>query len=130
MYKLHLIKELCEKKNIKLKELAAQIGLTPEGLTNIIKSNSTKIPTLEKIAKVLGVEISYFMDYGREKNGDFGRRIDISAQDKTEKYQTMMDKYIEKLEENAMLLKENALLKEKLARYEANEVVPKQNKAG
>ena len=122
MFNLHLIKELCEKKNIKLKDLASQIGMSSEGLSNILKTNSTKMSTLQKIASVLGVTPDYFMsepDSGirfriREPEADYG----------------IKDKYIKTLEDNARLAKELADAKEKLAWYDANCDCDKQNKAG
>ena len=47
-YMVHLerIKELCEKKNVTMKQAAIELGMTEQSLHKIIKANSTKIDTL------------------------------------------------------------------------------------
>lgn len=45
-----------------MRDLAAQIGLTEAGLYRIMKENSTKVDTLESIAKNLQVSVSVFFD--------------------------------------------------------------------
>ena len=51
------IKEICKAKGVLFKELAEQIGVTDAGLRQSLKGNPT-IGTLEKVANVLGVEVS------------------------------------------------------------------------
>lgn len=51
------IKEICKEKGILIKELAAKMGISDASLRSTIKGNPT-IATLEKIASVLGVEVS------------------------------------------------------------------------
>lgn len=60
MANLIKIKEICNRKNITLKELALKVGITEMGLQRIIKTNSTKVDTIEKIAKELNVPIETF----------------------------------------------------------------------
>lgn len=62
MPNLHIIKELCEKRNISLKGLANLVGISEVGLQRIIKKNSTTVGTLEKIAFELNAPISQFFD--------------------------------------------------------------------
>ena len=117
MINLLKIKELCEKKNIKLKELAEMIGITPEGITNIIKTNSTKIDTLERIAGILNVPVTYFFDieYKPEPDG----KIDI-LEEKIELYQKqvrLLEDHIETLKKHNKEL-ESHLIKEK-SRFES-----------
>lgn len=51
------IKEICKEKGILFKDLAARLGITDVGLRQSLQGNPT-IGTLEKIAKVLGVEVT------------------------------------------------------------------------
>ena len=62
MANLSKIKVLAEKKNISLERVAKESGITSQGLYKIIRENSTKVETLEKIAKSLQVPISVFFD--------------------------------------------------------------------
>ena len=56
------IRELCLKKNIQLKELAKEINMTEVGLQDLLKRNSTKTETIEKIAKFLNVQVGYYFN--------------------------------------------------------------------
>lgn len=74
MANLLKIKEFAEKKNIPLEHVAKDSGITVQGLYKIIRENSTKVETLEKIAKSLDVPISVFFEDGNfqtisENNG-------------------------------------------------------------
>lgn len=60
MANLSIIRSLCENKNISLKDLAEKIGLSEHGIQRILRTNSTKIETLEKISEVLDVDITVF----------------------------------------------------------------------
>ena len=60
MANLHLISALLEKKRLSIDEFASKIGLKRGAIYKIISENSTKIETLEKIATVLDVPVSYF----------------------------------------------------------------------
>jgi transcriptional regulator with XRE-family HTH domain len=51
------IKEICKEKGILFKDLAARLGITDVGLRQSLQGNPT-IGTLEKIAKVLDVEVT------------------------------------------------------------------------
>lgn len=62
MANLSIIRGLSSKKNMSLKELSSKIELSEHGLQRIIRSNSTKIETLEKIAEVLGVDVTVFFE--------------------------------------------------------------------
>lgn len=63
-YMVHLerIKELCEKKNVTMKQAAIELGMTEQSLHKIIKANSTKIDTLLSMAQYFNVEPAYFFD--------------------------------------------------------------------
>ena len=56
------IKELAKEKNITLKELSDEVGITPTALSKIMRENSTKTTTLEKIAIKLKVPVSVFFN--------------------------------------------------------------------
>lgn len=62
MVHLERIKELCEKKNITIKQAAVELGMTEQSLHKIIKANSTKIDTLLTMAQYFNVEPAYFFD--------------------------------------------------------------------
>lgn len=62
MVHLERIKELCEKKNVTMKQAAIELGMTEQSLHKIIKANSTKIDTLLSISQYFNVEPSYFFD--------------------------------------------------------------------
>lgn len=60
MVDLSIIKILSKEKGISLRELSIAIGISEQGLHKLIKENSTKVDTLDSIAKVLNVPISVF----------------------------------------------------------------------
>ncbi|WP_302591545.1 helix-turn-helix transcriptional regulator [uncultured Muribaculum sp.] len=62
MVHLERIKELCEKKNVTMKQAAVELGMTEQSLHKIIKANSTKIGTLLSMAQYFNVEPAYFFD--------------------------------------------------------------------
>lgn len=62
MANLVIIKELLRQKRYTIRQFSSEIGITEQGLQNIIKQNSTKVETLEKIAKALDVPVSIFFD--------------------------------------------------------------------
>ena len=62
MVHLERIKELCEKKNVTMKQAAVELGMTEQSLHKIIKANSTKIDTLLTMAQYFKVEPAYFFD--------------------------------------------------------------------
>ena len=62
MANLLLIKELCEKNNITFSELCRRIGRDESGMHASIRRGSTKVATIEEIARVLGVTAGYFFD--------------------------------------------------------------------
>lgn len=64
MANLKLIKELASAQNRTLEDLAASCGLGAQAIHLMVRSGSTKLETLEKIAKELNVPAYIFMDYG------------------------------------------------------------------
>ena len=45
-----------------MESLASQLGITPQALSKLIRHNSTKIETLEAIARILNVPVTVFFD--------------------------------------------------------------------
>ena len=130
------IKHLCELKKITVKTLSFELGVSEPTIYRWFKDDSMEIKYLRVLAEYFGVDLTYFFsDQEARDMKEFDtslkfKRVDISLQEKNENYQSMKDKYIDVLEENAKLLRENSILRDKLARYEANEAESKQNKAG
>lgn len=62
MANLNLIKALSESKNIPITQLAQAVGVSEQQIHLMVRKNSTKIETLEKIARVLNVSVSVFFD--------------------------------------------------------------------
>lgn len=62
MANLHIIKDLADKRNISIKRLAELVGVTENQIYTLIRTNTTKIGTLEKIAHILQVPIGCFFD--------------------------------------------------------------------
>lgn len=62
MANLSIIKRLAEDRNITIKSLAQQVGVTEQQIHVMVKTNSTKVSTLEKIASVLEVSPLVFFD--------------------------------------------------------------------
>lgn len=60
MANLSIIRSVCESRGISLKELSKILEISEHGLQRILRTNSTKIETLEKIAKELKVPIHIF----------------------------------------------------------------------
>ncbi len=66
MANLLIIKTLLKEQNISIRDFAKEIGITEQGLQKLIRENSTKVETLELIAKKLNVSISAFFPEGAE----------------------------------------------------------------
>ena len=62
MANLKKIKDLAQQRGVTLARIAEAVDITPTGLSLIIRENSTRVETLEKIADFLNVPISSFFD--------------------------------------------------------------------
>lgn len=62
MANLLKIKELAQEKNIALKDIANEVGITPQALSKLMRLGSTNTDTLERIANKLGVSAAVFFD--------------------------------------------------------------------
>lgn len=81
MANLVKIKDLANQKNITLKSIAEQIGMTQQGLHKIIRNGSTNTETLEKISTILGVSSSVFFDEGTSNASFVGTATRAIAED-------------------------------------------------
>lgn len=60
MANLQMIKELARKRNFPLEQLAKELDITPQALSKMMRENSTKVTTLERIAQLLKVSVKVF----------------------------------------------------------------------
>ena len=63
-----LIRDLCEKNKIKIRELASRIGKDESSIQSMIRTGSTNTKTLEAIAEVFNVSPGIFFDNPLESN--------------------------------------------------------------
>lgn len=68
MANLLLIRDLCEKNKIKIRELASRIGKDESSIQSMIRTGSTNTKTLEAIAEVFSVSPGIFFDNPLESN--------------------------------------------------------------
>ena len=68
MANLLLIRDLCEKNKIKIRELASRIGKDESSIQSRIRTGSTNTKTLEAIAEVFNVSPGIFFDNPSEDN--------------------------------------------------------------
>lgn len=69
-----LIKQLCQKKDIRLEELSEKIGMSRTGMSTSFRNNTLKVENLEKIAEILDVSPSEFFNQtnaDKEREGKF-----------------------------------------------------------
>lgn len=57
-----IIRDLCEKNKIKIRELASRIGKDESSIQSMIRTGSTNTKTLEAIAKVFNVSPGIFFE--------------------------------------------------------------------
>ena len=74
MANLQKIKVLAKERGTTINDLAKQLGMTPQAIHLMVRENSTKTDTLERIARMFEVPISIFfdetMDGGKIQNAD------------------------------------------------------------
>lgn len=68
MANLLLIRDLCEKNKIKIRELASRIGKDESSIQSMIRTGSTNTKTLEAIAEVFNASPGIFFDNPLESN--------------------------------------------------------------
>lgn len=74
MANLQLIKDIANAKKITIEELAGQVGINSQAIHVMVRTGSTRIETLEKIASVLEVPAYIFMDYDFDMK-DYQREV-------------------------------------------------------
>lgn len=70
MANLLLIRDLCEAKKIKIRELSSRIGKDESTIQSMIRTGSTNTKTLEAIAEVFNVSPGIFFDTPAESNAE------------------------------------------------------------
>lgn len=77
MANLLIIRDLCERKKMTIRELAQRVGRDESSIQSAIRRGSTNSSTLELIAKELGVSAAVFFDgYTVDNSKEFQREID------------------------------------------------------
>jgi len=77
MANLLIIRDLCERKKMTIRELAQRIGRDESSIQSAIRRGSTNSPTIELIAKELGVSAGVFFDgYAADNTKELQREID------------------------------------------------------
>lgn len=89
-----------------------KIGMSPNGYSDMVKNNSLKIVTLEKIAEVLNVKVVDLVKElpplpGVVKDADVNHVLNDNGEDYGTDYKA---KYLETLEKYTQLLEENKIL--------------------
>lgn len=62
-----------------MEALAAALSITPQALSKLIRNNSTKIETLEAIARILNVPVTVFFDDSSSVNVVSGINVDAGS---------------------------------------------------
>lgn len=77
MANLLIIRDLCERKKMTIRELAQRVGRDESSIQSAIRRGSTNSSTLELIAKELGVSAAVFFDgYTVDNSKELQRGID------------------------------------------------------
>ena len=74
MAQLQNIKLIAQARQISIEQLAEQVGIKSQAIHLMVRTGSTRIETLEKIAEVLGVPCKIFFDE-KFKIDDFQRLV-------------------------------------------------------
>ena len=73
------IKEQCKKKEIKLVELAKELGITPVSLSQALKRKTISVARLEEIAQFLGVDVLDLLETKEKKRPLINGHIEIDG---------------------------------------------------
>ena len=109
MIKLSRIRDLCEEKRISINKCAKDLHITPSGLQKMMRDNTTKQSTLEKIANYFDVNISYFQD----NNNNNINKLDIIKPPKVVIQIELTDDQVNKIIKNFLSNDFNNLLNKK-----------------
>lgn len=80
MANLQKIKIIAKERGIAINELAEQLGITPQAVHLMVRENSTKTDTLERVAQILQVPVTVFFEEEKEtikqtQNGGNGNKL-------------------------------------------------------
>lgn len=115
MANLQLIKKIAESKNIALKSVAQQAGITEQQIHMICRTNSTKVATLEQIAAALGVSPRLFFDDEIETDNSILHKSTQSNDDENSALHFNSDKVNSRDQNNDKLSLELSLVKSLLS---------------
>lgn len=77
MANLMIIRDLCERKKMTIRELAQRIGRDESSIQSAIRRGSTNTATIEAIAKELGISAGVFFEgYRADDTKDLSREIE------------------------------------------------------
>ena len=99
---INKLKNILQEKKMTYETLANLIGMTRNGLSDAINKQTIKIATLEKIANIIGVPVTYFFDdttgatVHQTANGNNNNQIGISLNECNHKV-TLLEERIEGL---------------------------------
>lgn len=90
MANLILIRKLCERKKLTIRELAKRIGRDESSLQSAIRRGSTNTSTLEMIAAELGVSAGIFFDgYSPDESVELKKEVEHLRELLNEKERTI-----------------------------------------
>jgi len=98
MANLQKIKDLAKEQNVRLEDLANEAGITIQGLHKLMRENSTKIDTLEKIARILKVSPSVFLDDDTNVGSTIADHSSIAVSGNKNSVNAQTDRFIALLE--------------------------------
>lgn len=78
MLHLNKLRNLCDRENISLKQLAQELKLSERTIHLMLSQNTTKLSTLEEISKFFNVDISYFFQTEEEDKNIFLKGLNTS----------------------------------------------------
>jgi len=76
---LSKIKDIAEERRVSMAQVAEAAGITPTGLSHLIRVNSTRVDTLEKIADFLGVAITDFFNDTPTHSPVYGNTANVGS---------------------------------------------------
>lgn len=80
MLKLNILLSILEQRNTSIQEFSRQIGISAQTIRRIVKNNSTRIQTLERIANGLNLPITTFFGSGTQQYIQTKPHIPVAAQ--------------------------------------------------
>jgi transcriptional regulator with XRE-family HTH domain len=113
------LKKAIKDKRYSIREVSEKIGMSEVGFHQSIKNNTLKIETLEKIANVLEMPISYFFEPKDEEVEDFFK--DFNLPTNPDSPVGIMESLIMKLEE--YIIDKHKEKQDKLTYNEFNKIV-------